>query len=64
VLGGAPGADPGTAIRDAARLDLVHRVEAGTLSVTVARTYPLAEAAAALTQLAAGHTHGKIVLLP
>ena len=30
----------------------------------VAATYPLAEAAAAHRALAAGHTHGKIILVP
>ncbi len=64
VIGGAPGADPGTELRAAARMELVKRVEAGTLSVVVAATYPLVEAADALRQLATGHTHGKIVLLP
>ncbi len=64
VLGSAPGADPGTAIRAAARLDLVRRVEAGQLTVTVEATHPLADAAAAHEALAAGHTHGKIVLIP
>ena len=64
VLGGAPGADPGTAIRSAARVELVRRAEAGELRVVVAKTYPLRQAAAALTDLASGHTHGKIVLIP
>jgi NADPH:quinone reductase len=64
VLGGAPGADPGTEVRSLARMELVKRVDAGTLSVQVAATYPLVEAAAALRQLATGHTHGKIVLVP
>jgi NADPH:quinone reductase len=64
VLGGAPGADPGTEVRNAARLELVRRAEAGTLSVLVAGTYPLAEAADALRRLAGGHTHGKIILIP
>ena len=64
VLGRAPGADPGTEVRDAARLELVRRAEAGTLSVLVAGTYPLAEAGDALRRLAGGHTHGKIVLIP
>jgi NADPH:quinone reductase len=63
VLGGAPGADPGTEIRNAARLSLVDRVEAGTLQVFVERTYPLAEVAAAHIEIAAGHTRGKIVLV-
>lgn len=64
VLGGAPGADPGTELRAAARLELVKQAEAGTLQVLVAGTYPLAEAAAAHRELAAGHAHGKIVLIP
>ena len=32
--------------------------------VLVAATYPLADAAQAHRELAAGHTHGKIVLIP
>jgi NADPH:quinone reductase-like Zn-dependent oxidoreductase len=64
VIGGAPGADPGTEVRAAARMELVKRAQAGTLSVLVAATYPLTEAADALRQLATGHTHGKIVLVP
>ncbi len=64
VLGGGPGADPGTAIRDAARLELVSLAGAGKLQVVVvARTYPLREAAAAHRELAGGHTHGKIILV-
>ena len=54
----------GTEIRDAARLELVEHVKAGTLSVLVATTYPLEQAAEAHRELAAGHTHGKIVLIP
>jgi NADPH:quinone reductase-like Zn-dependent oxidoreductase len=64
VLGGAPGADPGTEIRAAARMELVRAAGGGTLKVLVARTYPLVEAAAAHRQLAGGHTLGKIVLVP
>lgn len=64
VLGGAPGADSGTEIRTAARLELVRQAEAGLLQVLVAGTYSLAEAASAHRELAAGHTHGKIVLIP
>lgn len=64
VLGGAPGADPGTEVRAAARLELIRQAEAGILRVLVAGTYPLAEAAAAHRELASGHTHGKIVLIP
>jgi len=64
VIGGAPGADPGTEIRDEARLQLVRLAEEGKLRVVVAAAYPLAEAAAATRALATGHTHGKIVLIP
>jgi NADPH:quinone reductase len=64
VIGGGPGADPGTELRAAARLDLVRRVQAGTLRVIVDATYPLAEVAAAHRELKAGHSHGKIVLIP
>lgn len=64
ALGGGPGADPGTEIRDAARLELVALVEEGQLEVTVAGTFPLAEAAAAHRSIQGNHTHGKIVLLP
>lgn len=64
VVGGAPGADPGTEIRTAARPELARLAGEGKLRVLVAATYPLAEAAAAHRALAAGHTRGKIVLLP
>ena len=64
VIGGAPGADPGTEIRDEARLQLVRLAEDGKLRVVVAATYQLAEAAAANRALATGHTHGKIILIP
>lgn len=63
AIGGGPGADPGTEIRDAARLELVHRVEQGTLRVLIAATYPLADVQDAHRQLIEGHAHGKIVLL-
>jgi NADPH:quinone reductase len=64
AIGGGPGADPGTELRAAARLELIQRVEAGTLRVIVDATYPLAEVAAAHRELMAGHAHGKIVLIP
>jgi NADPH:quinone reductase len=64
VIGGAPGADPGTEIRTAARLELARLASDGKLRVVVAGAYPLAEAAAAHRALATGHAHGKIVLVP
>ena len=64
VIGGSPGADPGTEIRAAARMELVRQAGAGKLRVRIAATYPLREAATANRQLMTGHTHGKIVLIP
>jgi len=64
VLGGGPGGDPGTELRNAARLDLVRRTAEGRLRVLVATTYPLREAAAAHTELMGGHAPGKIILVP
>jgi NADPH:quinone reductase len=64
VLGGGPGADPGTQLRDAARLDLARLAAAGRLEVVVAATFPLEQAAQAHRQGMAGHSHGKLVLVP
>jgi NADPH:quinone reductase-like Zn-dependent oxidoreductase len=64
LIGGGPGADPGNEIRAAARLPLVEAAGAGRLEVLVAGAYGFAEAAAAHRAIAAGHTTGKIVLIP
>jgi NADPH:quinone reductase-like Zn-dependent oxidoreductase len=64
LLGNGPGADPGTEIRDAARARLVELAAAGRLTVNVAATYPLEEAAEAHRRIRTGHTTGKLVLLP
>lgn len=64
VLGSGPGADPGTQVRNAARLELVTLVEEGQLDVTVEETFALADVADAHRTVAGGHTHGKIVLVP
>jgi NADPH:quinone reductase-like Zn-dependent oxidoreductase len=58
------GADGGQAIRDAARPELIKLAEAGKLAVTVDRVFPLEEAGAAHRYLQAGHTAGKVVLVP
>jgi NADPH:quinone reductase-like Zn-dependent oxidoreductase len=63
VLGNGPGADPGTEVRSAARLELVRLVEGGRLEVVVAGTFPLADVAEAHRRGRAGHTHGKLALL-
>ena len=64
ALGGGPGADPGTELRAAARPGLAEAAGAGRLEVVVAATFPLEDVAAAHRQGMAGHTHGKLVLLP
>jgi NADPH:quinone reductase-like Zn-dependent oxidoreductase len=64
VLGGAPGADPGTEIRDKARLELARLAGAGTLRVFVTETFPLAGAADAHRRSRSGHATGKIALIP
>ncbi|MEL4320036.1 NADP-dependent oxidoreductase [Leifsonia sp. YIM 134122] len=63
-LGGGAGADPGTELRMGARLPLIELAGRGELTVRVARTYPLAEAAAALALVGEGHPGGKVILLP
>jgi len=64
VIGMFPGADPGTEIRAAARLELTRQAGEGELRVRVAGTYPLSEVANAHRELMSGHIHGKIVLIP
>ena len=64
ALGGGPGADPGTQLRDAARPELAEAAGAGGLEVVVAATFPLEDVAEAHRQGRAGHTHGKLVLVP
>ena len=64
LLGGGPGADPGTEIRARGRLVLVDRVEQGRLRVVVARSFPLERAAEAVALVEGGHAGGKVVLVP
>jgi NADPH:quinone reductase-like Zn-dependent oxidoreductase len=63
LLGGGPGADPGTELRDAARLQLTALVERGELVVD-ARAYALEDVAAAHREGQSGHVTGKLVLVP
>jgi len=44
--------------------ELAGLIDAGRLEVPIARVYPLEDVRAAFTELAEGHTHGKIVLVP
>jgi len=64
LIGGGPGADPGTELRNAARTELTRMAQEGTLRVLVSQTFPLAEAAQAHRAIMAGHTTGKIALIP
>ena len=64
LIGGGPGADPGTELRNTARAELAALAGAGKLTVTVDRSYPLAEAGAAHDYLRSGHARGKVILLP
>jgi NADPH2:quinone reductase len=64
LLGGGPGADPGTDIRGNARLDLVRQAEGGKLRAFVAASFPFAQVADAHRLLMTGHADGKIVLTP
>ena len=63
MLGGGPGADPGTSVRDAARLHLTALVQQGRLEVRT-RSFELCEAAEAHREGQAGHVSGKLVLVP
>lgn len=64
ALGTGPGADPGTAVRGAARARLIALAEDGRIEVPVAATVPLDRAADALRTLAEGHPGGKLALVP
>ncbi len=64
ALGGGPGADPGTEIRAAARLELARLAGAGDLKVVVSGTFGLDEVADAHHAIMTGHTAGKLALLP
>ncbi len=63
LLGGGPGADPGTEVRNAARLQLTALVEQGKLEVR-ARPFALEDVAQAHREGQAGHVTGKLVLVP
>jgi len=63
MIGGGPGADPGTDVRNAARLQLTELVAQGQLEVR-ARSFALDDVAAAHREGQAGHVSGKLVLVP
>ncbi len=62
VIGG--GMPASAAFREAVRQHLIDLAASGDLVVPIARTYPLDQAAAALSFLAEGHPGGKLALVP
>ncbi len=64
LLGNGPGAVPGEEIRRAARPELARLAAAGELRVVIAGMFPFDRAAEAHRQVAAGHTTGKVILVP
>ena len=64
LLGGGPGADPGTQVRSAARATLVALAAEGRMTVQVDRTFALDDVRAAHAHLASGTARGKVVLVP
>ena len=64
VLGNGPGQDMGADIRMPARTTLAEQAGTGDLTVVIAETYPLEQAAQAHRAGIQGHAPGKLVLLP
>jgi NADPH:quinone reductase-like Zn-dependent oxidoreductase len=64
LIGGGPGADPGTEVRAAARQPLADAAAKGELSLVIAGVYPFAQAAEAHRLVQGGHVSGKLVLTP
>jgi len=62
LLGGGPGADPGTDVRNAARLQLAELADQGKLEV-LARSFELDQVAEAHREGQTGHVTGKLVLV-
>lgn len=63
-LGFAPGADPGTAVREAARNPLLELSGAGELTIEIARSFSLSEIRVALRLVGSGRAGGKVVVTP
>ena len=62
LIGG--GGDPGTEIRDAARPEVARLLASGDLTLPIQATYPLDRTAEAHREGLAGHTRGKLVIVP
>ncbi len=64
LLGGGPGADPGTQIRAVGRAEVVRLVAEGRLTLPIVGTFRLEETARAHAVSRAGHVAGKLVVVP
>ncbi|MEV6559750.1 NADP-dependent oxidoreductase [Nocardia sp. NPDC051756] len=64
VIGNGPGQDAGAEYRNTIRSELAARAASGELRVLIDSIYPLDEAAQAHKAGIAGHTPGKLVLVP
>jgi NADPH:quinone reductase-like Zn-dependent oxidoreductase len=64
MLGGGPGADPGTELRRAARPELVRLASEGELTVVLGPSFPLERVSEAFALVASGHAGGKVIVHP
>jgi len=64
LLGSGPGADPGTALRSAARLSMLQLARDGLLVGPPVIAFPLERVREAMTLVSGGHAGGKVVLTP
>ena len=64
LLGSGPGADPGTELRNGARLEMLQRAADGLLVGPPVIAFPLEQVRQAMALVAGGHAGGKVILLP
>jgi NADPH2:quinone reductase len=64
LLGSGPGADPGTELRNGARLEMLQLAADGRLVGPPVIAFPLEQVRQAMALVAGGHAGGKVVLLP
>ncbi len=64
LLGSGPGADPGTELRNGARLDMLQLAADGRLVGPPVIAFPLEHVRQAMALVASGHAGGKVVILP
>ena len=64
LLGSGPGADPGSELRNGARLDMLQLAADGRLVGPPVIAFPLEHVRQAMALVASGHAGGKVVILP